>query len=111
MAKHPSILRSPASQATYAKLLSAVEKLGPFEVEEKKTCIHLTRGRAFAGVHPRATGLVLSLVFDTPLEDARVRKSEQLSANRHHAEFKLDHPKEIDAQMVGWIKRAYSLTT
>jgi hypothetical protein len=80
VAKLPSILKSPASQATYTKLLSAVEKLGPFEVEEKKTCIHLTRGRAFAGVHPRADGIVLSLVFDTPLENPRVRKSEQLSA-------------------------------
>jgi hypothetical protein len=111
VAKLPSILKSPASQATYTKLLSAVEKLGPFEVEEKKTCIHLTRGRAFAGVHPRADGIVLSLVFDTPLENPRVRKSEQLSANRHHAEFKLEDPKEVDAQMVRWIRRAYSLTT
>ena len=111
MVPYPAILKSPASQATYAKVVSAVRKLGPFQVEEKKTSLHLTNGRAFAGIHPRANGIVLNLVFDVPLKDARVHKSEQVSANRHHVEFKLVDPAEIDAQLVTWIKRAYSLTT
>lgn len=110
MAKHPSILKSAASQATYAKVISAVGKLGPFEVEEKKTSLHLTNGRAFAGVHPRANGIILNLVFDGPLKNARVHKSEQVSANRHHVEFKLEDPAEVDSELVAWIKRAYSLT-
>jgi hypothetical protein len=111
MSKHPAILKSPASQATYAKVLAAISKLGPFDVEEKKTSLHLTNGRAFAGVHPRATGIILNLVFDAPLKNARVLKSEQVSANRHHVEFKLEDPAEVDTQLVTWIKRAYSLTT
>jgi hypothetical protein len=110
MANHPSILKSPASQVTYAKIIAAVSELGPFEVEEKKTSLHLTHGRAFAGIHPRATGILLNLVFDAPLKNARVHKSEQVSANRHHVEFKLQDPAEIDSQLVAWIKRAYSLT-
>ena len=111
MLKFPSILKSPASQATYTKVISAVSKLGPFEVEEKTTSLHLTHGRAFAGVHPRTTGIILNLVLDAPLKNARVRKSEQVSANRHHVEFKLEDPADIDAQLVTWIKRAYLLTT
>jgi len=110
MPSYPSILKSPASQATYAKVIAAVSKLGPVEVEEKKTSLHLTNGRAFAGVHPRANGILLNLVFDGPLENARVHKSAQVSANRHHVEFKLEDPADVDAQMVAWIKRAYSLT-
>jgi len=110
MGKLPSILKSPASQATYAKIVAEAKKLGPFEVEEKKTSLHLTHGRAFAGVHPRATGIILNLVLDTPLKNARVHKSEQVSANRHHVEFKLEDPADIDAPLVGWMKKAYSLT-
>jgi hypothetical protein len=49
-------------------------------------------------------------VLDTPLKNARVHKSEQVSANRHHVEFKLEDPTDIDAQLVGWMKKAYSLT-
>jgi hypothetical protein len=110
MARHPAILKSPASQATYARLIAAVARLGPFDVEEKKTSLHLTHGRAFAGVHPRATGIIVNLVLDAPLENARVHKSEQVSANRHHVEFKVEDPAEIDAQLMGWMKKAYSLT-
>src|SRR6185436_16901858 len=110
MLTFPSILKSPASQATYAKVISAVSKLGPFEVEEKKTSLHLTHGRAFAGVQPRAYGILLNLVFDAPLKNARVHKSEQVSANRHHVEFKLEDPADVDSQLVTWIEQAYTLT-
>jgi hypothetical protein len=110
MSRCPAILKSPASQAAYAKVIAAVGKLGPFEVEEKKTSLHLTHGRAFAGIHPRSDGIILNLVFDKPLKSPRVHKSEQVSAHRHHIEFKLEDPSTIDAQLVAWIGHAYSLT-
>ena len=111
MLKSPAILESPASQSTYARVVAEIGKLGPFEVQEKKTSLHLVHGRAFAGVHPRATGIILNLVLDAPLKSARVHKSEQVSTHRHHVEFKLERPSDIDAQLVGWITKAYSLTS
>jgi hypothetical protein len=110
MSKLPSILKSSSSQLTYAKVVAEARKLGPFEVEEKKTSLHLTHGRAFAGVHPRAKGIVLNLVLEAPVKNARVHKSEQVSAHRHHVEFKLEDPADVDAQLVGWMKKAYALT-
>lgn len=110
MSKHPSILKSSSSQSTYAKVVAVIAKFGPFEVEEKKTSLHLTHGRAFAGIHPRAAGIVLNLVLDAPLKDARVHKSEQVSANRHHVEIKLEDPADVDARIVAWLKQAYALT-
>lgn len=111
MRKYPSILKSPTSQSTYARVVAEIGKLGPFEVEEKKTSLHLTHGRAFAGVHPAAAGIILNLVLDAPVKNARVHKSEQVSASRHHVEFKLTDPADIDSQLVGWMKKAYALTT
>jgi len=110
MSKFPSILKSPASRSTYEKVVAETRELGPFDVEEKKTSLHLKHGRAFAGVHPRATGIILNLVLDAPVKSPRVHKSEQVSANRHHVEFKLEDPAEVDAQLIGWIKEAYALT-
>jgi hypothetical protein len=49
-------------------------------------------------------------VLDAPVKSPRVHKSEQVSANRHHVEFKLEDPAEVDAQLIGWIKEAYALT-
>ena len=109
MPKLPTILKTPASQAVYAKLLVALRDLGPFVVEEKKTSLHLTHGRAFAGVHPRSTGIILNLVFDRPVQDARVWKSEKVSANRWHVEFKVEDPTDVDAQLKKWLRQAYAL--
>jgi hypothetical protein len=109
--KSPAILKTAASKAVYAKLLETIDPLGPFDVEEKKSSIHITRRRAFASVHPRAKGLVLNLVLDKPVRNKRVHKSEQVSANRYHVEFKLESPAEIDSQLGSWIADAYALTS
>jgi hypothetical protein len=37
----------------YTDLLTAIKPIGPFREEIKKASIHLVRGSAFAGVHPR----------------------------------------------------------
>src|SRR4051794_5706898 len=66
MASVPKLLKSPASQDVYARLIGTLKGLGPFTLEEKKTCLHLVRGHAFAGIHPRSTGLLLNLVLDQP---------------------------------------------
>ena len=110
MTKPPAILKSPASRAAYAKLVSQMANIGPFGIEEKKTSLHLTHGRAFAGVHPRMDGIILNLVFDGPLKHPRVHRSDQVSAKRYHVEFKLEDPAEIDTELMGWVKRAYALT-
>ena len=44
---------SPVARALYEELLHALAPFGAFEVEVKKTSIHLVRSSAFAGVHPR----------------------------------------------------------
>jgi hypothetical protein len=105
----PSILKSAESQAVYRALLDAFDALGSYEVKEKTTSLHITRGRAFAGVHPRAKGVILNLVLDEPLEHARVRKSEQVSKSRHHVEFMLERPVDVDEWLVKRISRAYEL--
>ena len=38
-----------------------------------------------------------------------VRKLEQLSARRYHAEIKLDAAEQVDAQVMTWVARAYAL--
>jgi len=107
----PAILKSAESQAVYRALLDAFDALGSYDVEEKTTSLHIMRGRAFAGVHPRANGVVLNLVLDDAVDHARVRKSEQVSKTRHHVEFLLERPGDVDAWLVKRISRAYELAS
>jgi hypothetical protein len=104
------ISSNPHSASVYEALTSQLKSLGQYEVEVKKTSLHITHGRAFLGVHPRNNGLLINIVTDKPLTSERIKKTEQVSANRYHNEVSVADPNEINSQLVGWITQAYSLT-
>jgi len=96
-------------QAIYTRLREALSALGPFQEEPKKTSIHLVRNAGFAGVHPRKSYLYLNLRTDYPIDNPRIAKTEQVSKNRFHNELKLNSPDEVDEELIGWLKDAYTL--
>ena len=98
-----------AVQATYDQIVAALKEIGPFIEEPKKTSIHLVRRTGFAGVHPRKHSLTLNLRLSHPLENVRIAKVEQVSKNRYHNEVKLEHPEEVDAEIIEWLREAYEL--
>lgn len=102
--------KEPVVEAIYLKLIAVVGKFGPAKIEPHKTSIHLVRGTAFAGVVTRKSYLVLTIKADQPIESARIGKSEQTSRNRYHHEVKLSSPKEIDRELVRWLKHAWLLS-
>lgn len=105
-----TILGRPACASIYGALLRLLQDIGPFDVEAKKTSLHITHGRAFLGVHPRSSALLLNIVTKEPLVDGRFRRSERVSANRVHNELLVAAEAEVDAQLRGWLEQAYALT-
>ena len=98
---------TPGVGSLYQALLEQLTTVGPYQVETKKTSLHVLRGTAFLGIHPRADGLLLNIVTDAPLDSPRVRKSEQVSRNRCHNEVLLTSPEELDPELTGWLVKAY----
>ncbi|MBV8799844.1 MAG: hypothetical protein JO208_08570 [Alphaproteobacteria bacterium] len=101
----------PGVEKTYAAILKAVSKFGEVRAEEKKTSIHLCAKTGFAGVHPRKSAIMLNIRSDSPIKSKRIRKVEKVSANRFHNEMLVESPKEIDAEVVGWLRAAYALSS
>jgi hypothetical protein len=101
--------RAPNVSATYKALLAAAQRLGHVEVQPKKTSIHLLRNTAFAGVATQKVALLLTLKASTDIKSPRILRHEQASANRWHLIVKLTSPKEIDAELSGWLEAAYGL--
>jgi len=99
----------PQVYAVYDKIVKAARACGPVGEDPKKTSIHLTRRTAFAGVATRKTALVLTLRASSDIQSDRIIKHEQASANRWHLNVKLEHPRDVDATVIGWIKQAYGL--
>ena len=101
--------REPSVKATYARILAASRKLGPFHEEPKKTSIHLARTTAFAGVATRKSALTLTVKSASDIASERIAKRERASANRWHLEIRLERPEEVDRQLISWLKAAYAL--
>jgi hypothetical protein len=102
--------RAPSVKSTYAAILAAARKLGPFEEDPKKTSIHLNRKTAFAGIATRKDALILTLKSDKDLTGPRVVRREQTSASRWHLELRLESPKDVDKRLQEWLARAYELS-
>ena len=79
------------------------------EVELKKTSVHLVAGSAFAGVHPQLKKLRLSIRLARKLEQARIRKTEQVSASRFHNELDVACPTDVEGEVTDWLREAYEL--
>ncbi len=103
-------LAGPESRKLYASLLEALQSVGPFEIEVKKTSIHLVRKSAFAGVAPRKQYLLLTIKASEPIESSRIFKSEQASKHRWHLETRIASAEEIDAELLGWLRESYEIS-
>jgi hypothetical protein len=101
----------PAVRAIYERLLIRVRRIGPVTAEEKKATIHLKSKAAFAGVQPLKSRLDLNIVSAAPIADPRVKKQDRISASRYHNTVPLSTLRDIDAQLIEWLKTAYELVS
>ncbi len=97
-------------RATYDALLRVARRFGDVVEEPKKTSIHLVADTAFAGVVTRRSKLVLTIKSPAEIKNRRIAKCEKLSANRWHFELHLESPKDVDADVEAWLRRAYEIS-
>jgi hypothetical protein len=99
----------PAVHAIYERVLVRVRRFGPVVADENKTSIDLKSRVAFAGVHPSKSRLDLNIVSEAPIDDDRVKRRDRVSASRYHNIVSLSTPRDVDAQLIEWLKAAYDL--
>lgn len=99
----------PVVASIYKKLVAELRKFGPLKIEPKKTSIHLGNRFGFAGVYTRKEYINLEVHLNHRLTNLRVSKVDQASANRFHHTIKLSDPKEVDNELLRWLKEAYDL--
>lgn len=101
--------KAPVVYAMYTQLINELKKFGQLKIEPKKTSIHLGNRFGFAGVYTRSNYINLEVHLNYELKTDRVTKVEQASANRFHHTIKLSSLKEIDTELLTWLKQAYEL--
>jgi len=101
--KEPEVIK------IYHKLIDRLHRFGPLKIEPKKTSIHLGNRFGFAGVYTRKNYINLEVHLNYKLDNPRVSKVEQASANRFHHTIRLNGEKDIDKELLEWLKQAYAL--
>ena len=101
--------KETVAKEIYDRLLQSLRKFGPVTESPKKTSIHLDRKTAFAGIYTRQKYLLVHFRTAEPIANPRIDKCEQLSANRYKHSVKLESIKEVDRELLGWLKQAYEL--
>ena len=99
----------PGAANAYSKLAAVLKSIGPYEIEETKTCLHAcAHGAAFLGIHPRQAGLRITIVLDHALDNPRVVKCDKASAKRYHIDLNLSAEDGIDDELRAWIAESYA---
>ena len=101
--------KDPMVAKIYARLKAELQKFGRVAIEPKKTSIHLINRFGFAGVYTRKEYINLEVHLNRKLTSKRVSKVEQASANRYHHTIRLSDVKEVDKELLTWLREAYEL--
>ena len=91
----------------YDAIVSAVSKFGDVEVAPKKAYVSLRRAKQFAIVQPStATRLDVGINLKGTEPTKRLERSGSFNAMVSHR-VRLESLKEVDKELLGWLKKAY----
>jgi hypothetical protein len=101
--------KDPAVRETFDRILAVVCDLGPVEVLPEKTRIALHVRMSFAAFTPRLHRLDGHVVLAEQLDSPRFTKVEVYSARNILHAFRLHTPADVDAEVIDWLTRAYTV--
>lgn len=100
---------STEAREVYGAIRAALDACGPYEVVAVKTMVLFRGTTNFGGVVFRRAHVDLGFFLGEPLAHPRVARSERLSPSKSAHHVLLSSPDEVDAEVVGWLRRAYAV--
>lgn len=95
-----------ALKPIHEKLMEAIEKFGDFEIAPKKAYVSLRRKKQFATIGPAT-----NTRFEVGLNMKGVKGTDRLNelppGQMCQYKVKLTDVKEVDKELIGWIRQAY----
>jgi hypothetical protein len=88
------------------KLMAAINKFGEFEIAPKKGCVSLRRKKQFAMIGP-ATNTRFEVGLNMKGMKATARLLAMPPGGMRQYKVNLTDAKEVDKELIDWIKQAY----
>ena len=98
--------KKAALRPIHDRLMKAIGKFGEFEVAPKKSYVSLRRKKQFATIGP-ATATRVEVGLNMKDVPATERLLAEKPGGMCQYKVKLTDPNEVDAELLGWIRRAY----
>lgn len=92
----------------YNSVIDILNSFGEYEIEPKKTSIHLVKKSAFLGLNPKKKWMDINVVADHPIENELITKVEQVSKNRFHNNLRITDKKEMNSEAIELFREAYN---
>lgn len=99
--------KKEALRPIHAALITAIEKLGQFEVLEKKGYWSLVRGKQFAMIKPAAKHIDVGLVLKGEPVTERLESAASFNRLFTHR-VRVASVKDVDAELRRWLKAAFA---
>jgi hypothetical protein len=103
--------KSPQAVAIVQKLLAETEAFGAVTVSPVKNGLMLKSASTFLAVKPRKEWVDIEFLLDEEIEVLPIHKTFRVSKRRVAHFVRLEDPREISRKLVGWLKRAFELTS
>ena len=101
--------RKESAKPLYQELKKKVKQhVGPFKVESLPCCIHFVKDAfTFAGTFVLKDKIRVFFMSDHGLKTSRTYRTKPLSKNRIEYLIDIKEKKEIDKELLDWVKEAY----
>lgn len=100
------------SKKLYKELLKVLKKeLGPYKIESLPCCIHVVDKKTnytYTCVYAIKEGIKLHIGFKKVPNSNRVEKAAKIGVNKYKYRIFIKDKKEIDKELINWLKQANS---
>ena len=89
------------------------KKCAPFcdiNIDTTKSCLYFVHGKRFLVIKPGKISLKLEFVLPRKMDVFPVTRIHEISKFRYVHFLSLDHPKDINEDIIHWIREAYELS-
>lgn len=102
--------KSPHLKALYKDYVAFVRRCGPFKIDPAKTRISFQTRVRFAGVAGATKdSLIIGFWLKRRVDSPRFARVEHLPPNNWVYRIKLRDSRELDAELLGWLREAYQV--
>ena len=101
--------KGPTIKAVYDKILKEVKKFGKVNVSPVQSSIMLKNVSTFMGIRLSKSWVEIDFFLPEETHDFPIHKTMRYSKKKTVHYVRLEDPKEIDKQLMRWIKVSYQM--